>query len=134
MGRRSTGAKKIRDIIRYGATTDFSERQIARALQVSRTVVARTLQAFRASGIGNAEVEQMPDSLLEKGLAPQAIPSSRQRYAALAARFPGMVVELKKKGVTLQYLWEQYINEHPQGYQYSQFCLNFFITGVPPKR
>jgi transposase len=45
-----------------------------------------------------------------------------------------MVVELKKKGVTLQYLWEQYINEHPQGYQYSQFCLNFFITGVPPKR
>ena len=36
-----------------------------------------------------------------------------------------MVVELKKKGVTLQWLWERYIHEHPQGYQYSQYCLHF---------
>jgi transposase len=36
-----------------------------------------------------------------------------------------MVVELKKKGVTLQWLWERYIQEHPQGYQYSQYCLHF---------
>ena len=51
MGRRRTGVNKIRDIIRYGQTTDLSERQIARALGISRTVVARTLQTFRASGL-----------------------------------------------------------------------------------
>jgi hypothetical protein len=38
---------KARDIVRCDQTTDLSERQIARALGVSRTVVARTLQAFR---------------------------------------------------------------------------------------
>ena len=130
MGRRRTGVKKVRDIIRYSATTDFSERQIARALAVSRTVVARTLQAFRASGLAYSELDQMPDSQLEKGLAPQAIPVPGQRYAALAARFPAMVVELKKKGVTLQHLWEGYINEHPEGYQYSQFCLSFHRWGA----
>ena len=30
--------------------------------------------------------------------------------------------ELKKKGVTLQLLWHEYKEKHPDGYQYSQFC------------
>jgi transposase len=30
--------------------------------------------------------------------------------------------ELKRKGVTLTLLWEEYLSEHPQGYRYSQFC------------
>ena len=68
MGRRRTGVKKVRDIIHYSHTTDLSERQIARALGISRTVVARTLCAFRASGLDYSAVEQMPDSELQKSL------------------------------------------------------------------
>ena len=30
--------------------------------------------------------------------------------------------ELKKKGVTLQLLWDEYKQGNPDGYQYSQFC------------
>jgi transposase len=30
--------------------------------------------------------------------------------------------ELRKKGVTLQLLWHEYKEKHPEGYQYSQFC------------
>ena len=30
--------------------------------------------------------------------------------------------ELRKKGVTLQLLWYEYKEKHPEGYQYSQFC------------
>lgn len=30
--------------------------------------------------------------------------------------------ELRKKGVTLQLLWQGYKEDHPNGYQYSQFC------------
>ena len=34
--------------------------------------------------------------------------------------------ELKRKGVTLQLLWEEYAAAHPgQAYRYSQFCLLF---------
>ena len=65
MGRRRTRVSKIRDIIRYRMTTELSERQIARALEVSRTVVARTLQAYGTSGLTWAEVPQMADSVLE---------------------------------------------------------------------
>jgi transposase len=125
MGRRRTGVKKLREIIRYGHTIDLSERQIARALGISRTVVTRTLQSFRASGLEYGQVEKMPDSELQRNLEQERAPQDGSRYAELSALFPEMVVELKKKGVTLQWLWEKYIGEHPAGYQYSQFWLHF---------
>ena len=36
-----------------------------------------------------------------------------------------MVKELRRKGVTLQLLWEEYLREHPDGYQSSQFGHHF---------
>jgi transposase len=117
--------KKVRDIIRYSHTKDLSERQIARALEISRTVVARTLHAFQASGLEYSAVEQMPDSEFQKSLEQGESSQEGSRYGELAALFPEMIVELKKKGVTLQWLWERYIGEHPNGYQYSQFWLHF---------
>lgn len=125
MGRKRTRVNKIRDIIRYRQTTDLSERQIARALQVSRTVVARTLQAYRASGLEWSEVPTLADSVLQQRLTLGAPPAPKERYTHLAARFPEMATELKKKGVTMKMLWEGYLGEHPDGYQYSQFCLHF---------
>jgi len=125
MGRRRTGVKKVRDIIRYDHTTDLSERQIARALGISRTVVAKTLCAFQLSGLDYSAVEQMSDSELQKRLSTERAPEDGSRYAELTALFPEMAVELKKKGMTLEWLWQSYIREHPSGYQYSQFWLHF---------
>ena len=125
MGRRRTGVKKVRDIIRYSHTTDLSARQIARALGISRTVVAKTLSAFQLSGLDYNSVEQMPDSELQKCLGHEKTPSDGSRYAELVALFAEMAVELKKKGTTLEWLWQKYIHEHPNGYQYSQFWLHF---------
>jgi transposase len=117
--------KKSREIIKYGMTTALSERQIGRALGISRTVVARTIRAFKASGVKYTAVETMADSQLMQVLAGKEVPEKSERYRQLVQGFPAMVVELKKKGVTLQWLWERYIQEHPGGYQYSQYCLNF---------
>ena len=33
--------------------------------------------------------------------------------------------EMKKKGVTLYLLWEEYKLEHPSGYMYTQFCTKY---------
>jgi transposase len=30
--------------------------------------------------------------------------------------------KLKRKHVTLQILWDEYIERHPEGYRYSRFC------------
>jgi len=125
MGRRRTGVKKVRDVMRYSHTTDLSERQIARALGVSRTVVAKTLCAFPLSGLEYSAVEQMPDSELLRRLGSEKPPQDGARYAELIALFPEMAIELKKKGTTLEWLWQKYLYEHPDGYQYSQFWLHF---------
>jgi transposase len=117
--------KKVRDIIRYSYTTDLSVRQIARALGISRTVVAKTVVAFQLSGLEYSAVDQLPDSDLVKCLGNEKPPQGGSRYGELVALFPEMVVELKKKGMTLEWLWQRYLHEHPGGYQYSQFWLHF---------
>ena len=33
--------------------------------------------------------------------------------------------ELRKKSVTLQLLWQEYKQAHPDGYQYSAFCFHY---------
>ena len=39
-----------------------------------------------------------------------------------------MVKELRRKGMTLQLLWEEYLRAHPDGYQNSQFCHHFHLV------
>ena len=47
MARRRIRVEKIKEVIRYGVTTELSERAIGRALKVSRTVVTKYLEWFR---------------------------------------------------------------------------------------
>jgi transposase len=125
MSRKRIRMEKIRTIIRYSETTQLSERQIARALNVSRTAVSRYVQAFRASGLRLDELEGLPDSQVMARLEGTDRRPKSPRYTQLCTRFPGFVKELRKKGVTLELLWEEYLQECPDGYQYSQFCYHF---------
>lgn len=126
MARKRITMKKIREIIRFKETTDMSDRKIARALNVSRPVVAQYIKDFTASGLTCAEISTMPDSqllaLFEKHTA-----KTCTRYEELAALFPYFVTELKKTGVTLMTLWNEYQKAHPGGYRYSQFCHHFQV-------
>jgi len=60
--------QKIRDIIQLRETTELSERQIGRALKVSRTVVAKTMAQYRASGLDAVAIAEMSDSELEQAM------------------------------------------------------------------
>jgi transposase len=117
--------QKIRDIIRLRVETGLSERQVGRALSLSRSVVSRTVAQFRASGLEPKAVEGLSDSELEQRLWQKDRVVSSPRYRTLEQRFPAMVQELKKKGMTLEWLWQQYRQEHAEGYEYSQFCRHF---------
>lgn len=115
--------KKIREIIRLSEFNDFSQRQISGALNVSRPVVSETLEKVKILGLSYAEITPMKDSDLEslftnkKKISPKA--------AALIERFPEYAIELKKPGVTLQLLWEEYIRDNPDGLKSTQF--NFYF-------
>jgi biotin operon repressor len=66
MGGKRTRMVKIRDIIRLRLTTELSERQIGRALKVSRSVVSKTITQWRASGLDARAIAEISDSVLEE--------------------------------------------------------------------
>ena len=124
MARKRIGMKKIREVIRLKSTMEMSDRQIARALSISRPIVAKYWDGFLSSGLVYEQIAEMADSdLLRMVERPREAGSTR--YHEMAQYFSHFVVELKKKGVTLQLLWEEYRERHPGGYQYSQFCYHF---------
>lgn len=118
--------KKIREIIRFKETTNMSDRKIARALNISRPVVAQYLKDFNASGLTYEETKDIPDSrflaLFEKQRNKRC-----SKYEDISKLFPYFVMELKKTGVTLMILWNEYQKENPDGYSYSQFCYHFQV-------
>jgi len=126
MARKRIGMKKIREIIRFRETTDMSERKIARALNISRPVVAQYIKDFNASGLTYEQIKDMADSqflaLFEKQKNRKC-----SKYEELSQQFPSVAIELKKTGVTLMTLWNEYQKGHPGGYSYSQFCYHFQV-------
>ena len=126
MGRKRIKVKKIREILRFKETSDMSDRKIARALNISRPVVAQYVSDFRATGLSYQDIKEMPDSqflaLFEKQRSKKS-----SKYEEISELFPYFVTELKRTGVTLMLLWKEYQRKYPDGYSYSQFCYHFQV-------
>jgi transposase len=117
---------KVREIIRLKEQCNLSERAISRALNLSRPVVAQYLRDIGSSGLSYSEIELMDDDSLTEMLAGRNS-SKPERYIQLTKLFDYFVKELKRTGVTLQCLWQEYRAEHPDGYSYTQFCYHFQV-------
>ena len=63
---------------------------------------------------------ELDDTALEARLFPRAGPASGERARPDLEQ---VHQELKRVGVTLYLLWEEYREVHPDGYGYSQFCV-----------
>ncbi len=116
--------EKVREIIRLKEQGGLSHRAIARALNLSRPVVKDYLGKIESRGLDYATIKHMDDStLLEIIEGPGKTPS--KRYEVLSQQFEYFVKELKRPGVTLLRLWQEYRAEVADGYSYSQFCYHF---------
>ncbi|WP_319559047.1 hypothetical protein [Marispirochaeta sp.] len=105
---------KIRDIIRL-AEASLSQRQIANALNISRPVVADTSEKIKGAGLTYTQIKSMPDSELSQYFIKAQKPSSKSME--LKEQFPHYAKELKKTGVTLTHLWEEYLSVESAGAQ-----------------
>lgn len=102
----------------------LSNRKVAKALGVSRNTVNAYVQAFEKHERTYEQLEGLSDGELA-GLFPQADAKDGQRYEQLAGYFPTFGKELRKTGCTLQTLWRHYLEDHPDGYRYTQFVHYF---------
>ncbi|MDB5771350.1 MAG: integrase, partial [Burkholderia sp.] len=115
--------RKIKDVLRLKLDAHLSHEQIAVALRLSKGVVSKYVGLAAAAGLDWAAVQACDDVALEQRLlvAPQR-PRSH-----VPPDYGHIHHELRRKGVTLMLLWEEYRIEHADGhtYGYSQFCENF---------
>ena len=115
--------RKIRDVLRYRHNAGLSLEAIARALKISKGVVAKYLRLASTAGLTWPIPETLDDSALEKLLYRQG----NAREPTFAEPDYALVhQELKRKGVTLTLLWEEYrqaVGE--RSYQYPAFCTRY---------
>ena len=112
--------RKLREILRLHLEKGLGPRAIARSLSVSPSTVSGYLGRVRAAKLTwplPAELDE--DAALERLLFADEGPPRPSRPEPDWAR---MHLELRKRHVTKQLLWEEYKSEQPDGYQFSQFC------------
>ncbi len=112
--------RKIKEILRLKWECHLSERAIARSCRISRSTVGDYVRRAETAGLTWPVPEDMSDDQLYELLYPRSVQLSPK--AAYVPDWGKVHLELRKKGVTLRLLWVEYLEEHPQGYGYSQFC------------
>ena len=112
--------RKIREALRLKHALGLSERQIAVSVGVSRSTVAEYLRRAGVVGITWPVPEGMDDAELERRLFTP--PSFEATPARAQPDWNQAHKELRRQGVTLLLLWEEYRAEHVDGYGYSRFC------------
>ncbi|MBX9853021.1 MAG: IS21 family transposase [Cytophagaceae bacterium] len=113
----------IRQIIRL-KSEGYSLRKINETLGLAYGTVWNYIQLIKSSNKNLEELLNMSDQDLASaiGLDDKEDPL---RFPQLSERFEQMEKDLSYKGMTLMKLWEEYKADHPDGYQYSQFCHYF---------
>lgn len=121
MSRKKISMRKIREVLRLKHDHGLSNRKIAKSIAIGQCTVWEYLIRAKKAGIGWPLPEEMDDIALEKLLFPISLNLQPEKSRPLPD-FELINKELKKKGVTLGLLWEEYHDVHPDGYKYSHFC------------
>jgi transposase len=112
--------QKILEILRHKLELGRSHREVAQSLGVSVGSVAKVLRRWEASGLQWPQARELGEDALESALYGSAGNEDRPRpdYAQVHR-------ELRRPGVTLQLLHLEYLEQHPEGYRYTQFCEHY---------
>ena len=125
MPRSRSSMRQIREILRLKWEAGLSDRQISLGSGLSRPTVAKYVHRATASGLGWPLPASLDDAQLERMLYPPREPVVSG--ARPEPDWPSVHRELKRKGVTLQLLWDEYKAAHARGYQYSAFCQRYRV-------
>jgi len=115
--------RKIKTVLRLHYEAKLSQHQIAHSVGLSVGVVNKYLKRFLRSGLEwPLPLECEDEAILRKRLSgvTSTPASSKQKFSI---DFAAIHQELKRKGVTLQLLWEEYTKAIESPLSYSHFCL-----------
>src|SRR6266542_3971522 len=114
--------RRVREILRLKHECGATDRAIARSLRIARSTVAVTLDRLAAAELRWPLPATLSERVLEAMLyaGPGTQRGSRRNKAA--PEWTHVHHELRRPGVTLMLLWEEYRLTEPDGYGYSRWC------------
>jgi transposase len=110
--------RKVREVLRLKHALGMSYRKISEATGVGKTQAAEYVRRAEAAGIAWPVPTGIDDADLERRL----FRSPAEVTKRVEPDWPAIQRELKRRGVTLALLWQEYLAEQPDGYSYTRFC------------
>ena len=112
--------RQAKEILRQKWLLERTHREIARSVGVGVSTVSDLAKRARNAGIDCWDaVEPLGEDEVEQRLYGLALMRKSTRPGPDPAELD---IELRRKGVTLQLLHLEYLDRHPDGYRYTQFC------------
>ena len=122
MPRARVAMHSIQAILRLRHECGCSQREIARSCGLSSGTVNKLLRQARQAGLSWPLPPELDEAALQErvyGRPAGARPSARREALDFAAVHKELV---RRKHLTLQLVWQEYREQHADGYGYSQYC------------
>src|SRR5207249_2204792 len=111
--------RQTREILRQKWGLGRTHREVAQSLRISTGAVGATVLRARAAWLDWAQVDALSDDVLHARVYGPPTPPTHHRVVPDCAY---LHAERRKPGVTLELLHLEYLEQHPDGYRYTQFC------------
>jgi len=112
--------KKIKEILKLKYQVGFSYRRIASSIGVSRSATAEYCRRFEILSDKLEEFLEYDEDTMYKMLFPEQTTLKKESKRP-KPDLEYIDKEIRKKGVTYLLLWQEYKEQHPNGYGYTQF-------------
>jgi transposase len=124
--------RMIKDILRLKYSGGLSHEAIARSLSISKGVVSKYLGLAGAAGLDWEATAPLDEASLERRLLGRNAAETR----VVEPDFGMVHIELRRKGVTLALLWQEYRAAHEgrRTWAYTQFCEHYKAFAKTLKR
>lgn len=125
MAKERLSMRKIKEALRLRLECRLPYRDIGLSCQASISTIGDYYRRARAAGLTTWEqIQAHSEPELEALLFPLP-PPLHTRAQPDFAHIQQELREHKRVNLTLDQLWREYRQDHPNGYQYSQFCVRF---------
>lgn len=113
--------RKLKEVLRLNSL-GLKQQQIARSCSIAQSTVHQYLKAAAAAGVRWPLPPDWDDRRLEEAVSGAPRPMQVWRKSE-KPDFGSIRHELQRhRHLTLQLVWEEYRQDHPDGYSYSRFC------------
>jgi len=114
--------RRIREVLRLHLEAGLSYAECARALKLPKSTVGKIVHLARAAEVDWTVAQRLTDVELETRLYRPPVPRASTQ---LEPDYAHIHQELKRPGVTLQLLWEEYARGNALAYKYTSFCIKY---------